>query len=357
MSLRIALIAPPWFAVPPTGYGGVEWVVSNLAEGLVARGHHVTLFASGGSQTGARLISTYARPPSEQIGDWMVEAPAALDAYERWTEFDIIHDHSLLGLLLASIVPAPAVHTVHGAMGAEVRPIYERLAGRLHTIAVSNHQRTTFPKGLEATVIHNTVDANLYPMGEGLGDYLLFVGRMCPEKGVLDAIHIARQTGKRLMILAKLNEAQEKASFEAAVRPALEGLPCDFLEQPSHAVKARAYADAYATLFPIAWPEPFGLVMIESMAAGTPVIAYRCGAAPEVVVDGKNGFLCDNVEEAAAAVERVPLIDRATCRQHVLDHFGVEDSVIAHEALYRKLVTRPDAPVIDGRVARVVHTG
>ncbi len=340
MALRIGLIAPPWFAVPPTGYGGVEWVVSNLAEGLVARGHEVTLFASGGSVTDARLVSTYARPPSAQIGDWMVEAPAILDAYERWSEFDIIHDHSLLGLLMAFGVPVPAVHTVHGAMIPAVRPIYERLGGRVHMVAVSHHQRSTFPAELSATVIHNAVDATRYPMGEGDGGYLLFVGRMCPEKGILDAIEIARRSDMRLMVLAKINEAPEEEYFETVVRPALDGLRWDFLEQPPHEVKARAYAEAYATLFPIAWPEPFGLVMVESMAAGTPVIAYRCGAVPEVVVDGVNGFICENVDEAVEAVTRVPEIARAACRQYVVDHFAVEKSVLAHEALYRQLLTR-----------------
>ncbi len=344
MALRIGLIAPPWFAVPPTGYGGVEWVVSNLAEGLVARGHEVTLFASGGSVTDARLVSTYDTPPSAQIGDWMVEAPAILDAYERWSEFDVIHDHSLLGLLMAAGVPVPAVHTVHGAMIPAVRPIYERVGQRVHMVAVSRHQRTTFPSGLSATVIHNTVDATRYPMGGGDGDYLLFVGRICAEKGILDAIEIARRSEKRLMVLAKINEAPEKAYFESVVRPALDGLHWDFLEQPPHDVKARAYADAYATLFPIAWPEPFGLVMVESMAAGTPVIAYRCGAVPEVVADGVNGFICENVDQAVDAVRRVPEIIRADCRQYVVEHFGVEKSVLAHEALYRQLLTRTSRP-------------
>jgi len=338
MSLRIGLIAPPWFAVPPSGYGGVEWVVSNLAEGLVARGHDVTLFASGGSVTKARLVSTYERPPSEQIGDWVIEAPALMDAYQRASEFDIVHDHSLLGLTMAPLIPGPVVHTVHGPMIAAVRPLYERLCGRVQTVAISNHQRGTFPAGLDATVIHNAVDAASYPLGAGKGDYLLFVGRMCAEKGILPAIEIARRADKRLMVVAKINEAPERAYFDDVVRPALDGVPFEFLEQPPHKVKAQAYAEAYATLFPIDWPEPFGLVMIESMAAGTPVIAFRHGSVPEVIEHGKTGFICDNLDEAVAAVERVPEIDRNACRQHVIANFSVERNVAAHERLYHSIL-------------------
>jgi glycosyltransferase involved in cell wall biosynthesis len=189
--LKIAMIAPPWFAVPPIGYGGIEWVVSHLTEGLVARGHEVTLFASGGSSTSAELMSTHDPAPSEQVGEWVVEAAALMDAYHRADEFDLVHDHSLLGLLMASMNTVPTVHTVHGPMAPEVFPRYDRLAGRVEMIAISHHHQSTFPLGLYSTVIHNAVDAGQYALGSGRGDYLLFVGgiwRICREKGILDAI-------------------------------------------------------------------------------------------------------------------------------------------------------------------------
>ncbi len=342
-SLRIALVAPPWFAVPPTGYGGIEWVVSLLAEGLVERGHDVTLFASGGSKTRAKLVSAYETPPSEELGDALAECVAVTDAYSHWREFDIIHDHTLLGLAAASAVDVarvPVVHTVHGQVDARSARLYRKVASRVEFVAISRSQQATLPSECSSRVIHNGIDTALFPMRAEPGEYLLFVGRMNADKGILQAIEIAKQSGRQLMILAKINEASERAYYETVVRPALAGVRAEFHEQAPHEMKVAAYQHAFATLFPILWPEPFGLVMAESMACGTPVIAFRRGSVPEVVADGKTGFICDSVEEAVEALERVPSLDRRDCRRHVEEHFSARLNVDRHEALYLDLAHR-----------------
>ncbi len=337
-SLRIGLIAPPWFAVPPKGYGGVEWVVSNLAEGLVARGHKVTLFASGGSRTSAELVTTYATPPSAELGNAYTEAPALIDAYAYWRDFDVIHDHTVLGLVAGSSIPGRVVHTVHGEVVPDIFRIYQHVGERVHFVTVSDNQASTMPPACPVTVIHNGLDLAQFPFSSGsAGSYLLFVGRMSPEKGILSAIEIARRSGRHLRILAKVNEAPEKEYFRSVVKPALDGVDHELAFEVSHEEKVAAYQGAWATLFPIAWPEPFGLVMTESMACGTPVIAFRHGSVPEVIVHGETGFICENVDEAVEAVARVGMVARRACRARVEEHFSAERNIERHEALYQRI--------------------
>jgi glycosyltransferase involved in cell wall biosynthesis len=333
--LKIGLIAPPWFAVPPKGYGGIEWIVSSLAEGLVRRGHEVTLFASGGTVTSAELVSTYAEPPSEKLGDWPIEAAAVFDAYQQRGRFDIIHDHTLLGLLQGSMAAQPVVHTVHGTVTPVVRALYERTTPNINYVAISANQQATVPR--PATVIYNGIELSRFPFSAVPGEYLLFVGRISPEKGILDALEIASRAGKHLVILGKVNEPSEHAYFDAHVRPLLQGGAITYLDQPTHEEKVRLYQGALATLFPIRWEEPFGLVMVESMACGTPVIAFRRGSVPEVIRDGITGVICDTVEEAVAAVPTIGRLRRESCREHVADHFSAERMVSNYEALYRGL--------------------
>ncbi len=348
-SLRIGIVAPPWFAVPPVGYGGIEWVVSTLAEGLVERGHHVTLFASGGSQTRGRLVSTYAEPPSAQLGDAFVEAPALLEAYAHWDEFDIIHDHTMLGLIAGANVPVPVAHTVHGQVIPTFYRLYERLAGRVEVVAISRNQASTLPPSCRPTVIYNGTDLERFPFAaDSRGEYLLFVGRMSPEKGILSAIEIARRVAMPLLVLAKVNEQPEREYFEALVKPALRGVEHEVRLQSSHTEKVAAYQNALATLFPIDWPEPFGLVMTESMACGTPVIAFRRGSVPEVIADGRTGFVCDGIEQAAEAAGRTKLLSRADCRAWVEENFSAERNVALHEELFLRMAgaEEPEANVL-----------
>lgn len=336
--MRIAIVAPPWFAVPPTGYGGIELVVSYLADGLVERGHDVTLFAAGGSRTKARLVATYPVPPSELLGDTLIEQHHALKAYEWWNEFDLIHDHTLSGAMIGACVPVPVVHTLHGPITERVARLLPDLARHVHLVAISHHQRSTLPAGVRATVIHNGVDPAAFPFRPEHGEYLLFCGRINPEKGPVEAIEIARRAGLPLLMVVKINEQLEREYWEAAVKPRLRGLDVDVKQQPPTEEKLRAYRDALATLFPIQWPEPFGLVMVESMATGTPVVAFRNGSVPEVIEDGVTGFICNSVDEAAEAVWRVRELDRRKCRQRVERHFSSALNVLRHEQLYRSIL-------------------
>lgn len=335
------MVAPPWFAVPPPGYGGIERVVSYLTEGLVARGHDVTLFASGGSRTAAHLVSPFAEPPSAALGDTMVEAEHLVSAYASWRDFDLIHDHTALGLLAANTLPIPVVHTVHGPVAGPYHELCAKLRPGVHLVAISRSQRASIPR--PATVVHNALDLAATHMGDGGGGYLLFVGRMSPEKGVLDAIEIAHRARMPLLMLAKINEPAERQYFDDVVKPALRGRDVDVLGQPGEDVKLQAFQRATATLFPIHWDEPFGLVMIESMAAGTPVVAYPRGAVPEVIVDGVTGFLCASLEAAVAAVARVHELSRAACREHVARNFSSEGAVERHIQLYRAALAEPGA--------------
>lgn len=337
--LRIGLVAPPWFAVPPRGYGGIEWVVSSLADGLAERGHEVTLFASGGSRTTARLVSTYAEPPSAALGDPFVEAPALFDAYANPGQFDLVHDHTILGLIAAATLSIPAVHTVHGLVTPKLARLYEHVAGRIHIVAISRDQASSLPAACAPTVIHNGVSLDRFPLGTGeRGDWLLFVGRMSPDKGILEAIEIARRADLPLRVIAKVNEPEERAYFRDHVAPALETIRHELHLAATHDEKVAAYQSARATLFPIRWREPFGLVMAESMACGTPVIAFRDGAAPEVIADGITGFVRESVEEAVEALRDVDEIDPNRCRARVAERFSAEANVARHEALYLKLL-------------------
>lgn len=336
--LRIGLLAPPWFAVPPTGYGGIERVVSYLAEGLVAAGHDVTLFASGGSTSAARVVSAFDTPPSSGLGDLALDVIHTTSAYRMVRSFDVMHDHTLAGLAAAVLSPTPVVHTMHGPIGPAFARLYSEISPSVGLVAISDHQRSTLPAGTSATVIHNGIDLGHVPFSDAPGEHLLFVGRMNPEKGILDAIEIARRARQPLVIVAKVNERPERDYFETMVRPALRGIDAELLFQPAEEVKLRAYQEARATLFPVRWPEPFGLVMIESMATGTPVIAFRDGSVPEVIVDGKTGFISDDVEQAVEAVSRLDEIDRGACRAHVAANFGTDVAVRRHEVLFRATV-------------------
>ena len=336
--MRIGLVAPPWFAVPPAGYGGIERVVSYLADGLARRGHFVTLFASGGSRTEARLVSAFDEPPSRQLGDFAVEIVHTASAYGSARDFDVLHDHTLAGLASAILSPVPVVHTIHGPITPSFARLYETVSPPVNLVAISRHQRSTLPPRLQADVIYNGICVREVPFSADHGRYLLFVGRASPEKGILDAIEIARRAEMPLLVVAKVNEVAEQDYFDSHVAPALRLIEADVLLEPPEERKQRAYRDALATLFPIRWPEPFGLVMLESMAAGTPVIAYSDGAVPEVLVDGVTGFICNDANAATEAVHRVNRLDRRALRRYVEGKFGTETAVIRHEGLYRRLI-------------------
>jgi len=339
--VRIAILSPVWFPVPPTGYGGIEWIVSLLADGLADAGHDVTLFASGDSRTRAKLHSVYPVAPSLRIGESLPEFRHALACYERSGEFDIVNDHSgPPAAALGGAVATPVVHTMHGPLDGEAGPVYEqiaRVAPRVKLISLSLNQRRPLPDLPWVANCPNALDLAAYPVQPHRGDYLVFIGRMSPDKGAHRAIQVAKDAGLPLKMAGKMNEPPEKEYFETQVRPAL-GWGIEYLGEVTHAEKVELLQNARATLFPIEWEEPFGLVMIESMACGTPVIATRWGAVPEVIEHGISGIIVEDSSEMAAALEEADRLDPLECRRYVEERFSAARMVADYLAAYERVL-------------------
>jgi glycosyltransferase involved in cell wall biosynthesis len=338
--MKVAILSPPWFPVPPTGYGGIEWIVSLLADGLTDAGHDVTLFASGDSRTRARLAAIYEEAPSELIGRTMPDLRHVLSAYERAEDFDVINDHTgPLGATLGSLVETPVVHTVHGPLNGEPGEVYEsiaRVAPEVGLISLSLNQRRPKPDLNWVANVPNALDLEHYPSHPHKGDYLLFLGRMNREKGAHRAIWLAMELGLPLKLAGKMREQREQEYFAELVEPHL-GHGIEYLGEVNHGTKVELLQNARCTLFPIDWEEPFGLVMIESMACGTPVIATRRGAVPEVIQDERGGIVVDEWREAPAALERADELDPVECRRYAEERFAPErmvgDYVRAYEGI------------------------
>jgi glycosyltransferase involved in cell wall biosynthesis len=337
--LKVAVLSPVWFPVPPSGYGGIEWIVSLLADGLADAGHDVTLFASGDSHTRAKLECAFEEAPSERIGQTFWELQHAVHCFSRHDEFDVVHDHTgLLGLGMGSLLPTPLVHTVHGPLTGQPGELYERtvrMAPRAHLVSLSMNQRRPKPDLPWLANVPNALDLSVYPYRRERGDYLLFLGRMSPDKGAHRAVTIALEAGLPLKIAGKNAEPAEQEYFDSLVRPHL-GPTIEYVGEVSHGEKVELLQHARATLFPIEWEEPFGLVMIESMACGTPVVATRWGAVPEVIDHGRTGIIVDDWQHTAAALDEADALDSATMRREVEERFSpprmVADYVAAYEA-------------------------
>jgi len=336
--LKIGLLAPCWLTVPPEGYGGIEAMVAKLADGLVDRGHDVTLFASGGSDTKAELDSAYEEPPgmAQAVEKPYLEFAHVLHAYDQADRFDVLHDHTFpIGPSIGSRVDQTAVvHTVHGPPAhPSARPIYERLGGRVHLVAISEFQRELTPEVRYAATVHNGIDVEHHPWQSEKEDFLLFVGRMNPEKGVHLAAAAANRLGRRLVIAGKMAEPAEREYFDAEVARHLSG-GVEYIGEVGDDEKLDLYRRATATLMPIQWDEPFGLVMIESMACGTPVVAWRNGSVPEILEDGVTGFIADDFDGFVAAIDQVGAIDPADCRRVVEERFSIDAMVSGYERVY-----------------------
>jgi glycosyltransferase involved in cell wall biosynthesis len=338
--VRIAIISPVWFPVPPSGYGGIEWVVALLADGLAEAGHEVTLFASGDSSTKAELVAAYPEAPSADIGKTTPELRHALACYERAAEFDVVSDHSgPLAAALGGAVETPVVHTVHGPLGGADGELYAslaRVASRVGLISVSLNQRKPQPDLPWVANCHNALDLDAYPVHTERGEYLLFLGRMSADKGCHRAVEVAMEAGLPLRIAGKMREPAEREYFETYVAPHL-GDGIEYLGETSHGKKVALLQNARATLFPIEWDEPFGLVMIESMACGTPVIATRWGAVSEVIEHGRSGIVVDDYRDMVGALADANRLEPLECRRWVEEHFSatrmIEDYVAAYEAV------------------------
>ena len=340
--MRIAQVAPLWERVPPPAYGGTELVVGLLTDELVRRGHEVTLFASGDSISLAKLESVH--PQALRLDKTVKEYPIyemlqLSRVYERASEFDIIHSHvGCSALPYVNLVKTPTVHTLHGVFTPDNEKLFVH-ARQQPYVSISDAQREPRLKLNCVATVYNGIDLDTYEFNPHPSDppYLAFLGRLSPEKGPHLAIEIAKRSGWRLKMAGKV-DVVDRDYFEREIKPQIDGKQIEYLGEANHAQKCELMANAVATLFPITWREPFGLVMIESMATGTPVIAMELGSTPEVIDHGKTGFLCHSVEECIAAIGKAAQLNRYACREHVCNHFSVERMTDGYEAVYQQIL-------------------
>jgi glycosyltransferase involved in cell wall biosynthesis len=350
--MRIGLIAPPWVQVPPPRYGGTEQVVDDLAREFVGLGHEVLLFTVAGS-TCPVPQAWYFDGVAEPLGAGMAETAHVLAGYRALAEVDVIHDHTLLGPLIGGRLAGapPVVTTVHGPFTPDARTLYLETARTASLVSISHAQRATAPEIPVTAVIHHGIDLTRYTFGAGKGDFLLFVGRMSPDKGLDRAIRVARRAGRRLVVVGKMHQDEEKAYFESVVRPLL-GDDIEVMGELTAPERIELMRSAVALVNPICWPEPFGLVMAEALACGTPVIAYPNGAAPEIVDTGVTGWLCSDEDDMVRAVSEVAAIDRRACRAAAEQHFDRARMARDHVRLYERVVQTPQAGGATGRRER-----
>lgn len=352
--LRIAQVAPPFERVPPRAYGGTERIVHGLVTELDRRGHEVTTFASGDSVVPGRHIETVpeALRPSGYTGDSLPYMQSTVhEVLARASEFDLIHSHlEWISLLLARATSVPVVTTFHGRLDLPWAEALFRDPPR-GLVAISQNQADTHADDVPwEAVVHNGLRLDGAPFGKRRGEHLCFVGRVAQEKGIVEAIEIAQLAGRPLKIAAKVAPGgTERAYYDAVFEPALRqaGSSVEFLGELEQADRDQLFAESYASLMPGAWPEPFGLVAIEAMACGTPIIARRIGALPEIIRDGIDGFFGDDVTAMAFKVDRVADLDRAAIRESVLERFSVERMTDRYEAVYARLLRDSGASEAD----------
>ena len=341
-ALRIGVVSPPMLPIPPARYAGTERIVTALVDGLHRRGHHVTLFAPGDSHVECELIPTiphslWSRGYRGDLGAYVNITLAKV--WSMAGGFDLIHSHvDTMGLAFARWCPTPVVSTMHGRLDAKGHADLLDEFYDVPLVAISDSQRRWFPHANWVATIPHGLDLTRAPFGSAVGDYLAFVGRIAPEKGVADAVALARATGLPLRMAAKVYDPPERELFAEVVAPAIDEGVVEFLGEVGTAQRDELFAGALATLMLGAWPEPFGLVALESMATGTPVIARRAGALPEIIDHGRSGFLIDDLQEAVLAVERASAIDRRQVRQRALGRFSVEKMVDEYERVYATLL-------------------
>ncbi len=345
--MKIAQVSPLYESVPPFGYGGTERVVSYLTEELVSLGHQVTLFASGDSSTKSRLVPIcpeslrLAKNCMDPISYHILMIELVTKSAE---DFDIIHFHTdYLHFPVSRRIVKPSLTTLHGRLDLpELAPLYREFRD-VPLVSISNAQREPLPwANWQATVYHG-LPHNMYHLSESPGDYLVFIGRVSPEKRVIDAIEIAKQSGIPLKIAAKVDKTEE-AYFTEVIRPLLKHPLIEFIGEVGGEEKYKLLCGAYAFIFPIDWPEPFGLAMIEAMACGTPVIARRRGSVPEVVTDGMTGFIFEDLPQAVKAVEATRTLSRLKIRNEFKKRFSARNMALNYLSVYEGLLKKTQFP-------------
>jgi glycosyltransferase involved in cell wall biosynthesis len=337
--LRIAIVAPPFYELPPATYGGTELICHVLAEALIDRGHHVMLVGAGRARTRARFVATFADPQPEGTAEAtrveLLHAARAASTIAE-AELDLVHDHTRLGPLTAGGRAAPTVLTVHAALSGPDAALAEVEAVQrwVYPVAISATQRGAAPQVRWVATVHNGIDLERYPPSAAKDDFVLFLGRISRHKGVGVAIDAACETGRRLVIAGGPTVPEEHDHLEADIRPRLDHR-ITWVGEVNFAQKVYLLGRASCLLFPAMWDEPFGLTIIEAMACGTPVVALRRGSAPELIADGQTGVVCDRVEQIPEAVAHAADLDPRACRAHVEAYFSASRMAGEYEAVYR----------------------
>ncbi len=356
--MKIAQVAPLWFSLPPKKFGGTELVAYNLSEGLVKRGHQVTVFASGDSNVSGKLISVWPKYLIKEkinckVIPWNNAHFPLLNIYEAFSradEFDIIHIHensSILSGFFINFVKTPVITTLHdpfpNSKSKDKWAVYNKFK-KHNYISISNtHKKSTELKLNFVGTVYNGIDLKKYKFQKKIKkDYLVWLGRIYPKKGVAEAIKIAKKANKKLILAGNIakNSPASHNYFEQKIKPQFRKGKVEYIGEVNLSQKNKLLKNAFAFLNPIQWEEPFGLVMIEAMACGTPVIAFNRGAVPEVVKDGKTGFIVRNEKEMISAVKKIKQINRKDCRKHVEEKFSTEKMAIEYEKIYKKLIKR-----------------
>jgi glycosyltransferase involved in cell wall biosynthesis len=345
-ALRVAMIAPPWISVPPAGYGGIEAVVSLLCDELVARGHDVVLLAAPGSRSAASVRSPLESEHPDRIGWALYEANHVGVAYDAIEEaarngrsFDVVHDHSgFTAVAMAPRSPAPVVHTLHSPFNEDTTPFYVRHGHKVTLVAISRYQQEHAPPGVRITeMVPNPIRVEDWPFCEQKEPYLLWVGRFDPVKGADRAITVARRAGLRLVLAGPVQPGQEPY-FHREIEPHIDGEMVRYVGEIGGAARKQLFAHAKAFLMPIRWAEPFGLVMIEALVCGTPVLAFPEGAVGEIVIDGENGFQVSDEQRMVDAISRLDQIDPLRCRESVASRYDAPIIAERYEAVYHRAI-------------------
>jgi glycosyltransferase involved in cell wall biosynthesis len=335
--VRVGLIAPPWLPVPPPKYGGTESVIDALARGLIEAGHEVLLVTIGDSTCPVPRSSVIRHAEQGEFGLIEPALRHACHAYQAVRGCDVVHDHTFLGPLLARSSPAPVLTTNHGPFTSDVAQMLRTVVDHVGVIAISHHQASTAVGIPIAEVIHHGLALDTFPFGAGDGGYFAFLGRMTPEKGARRAVMAARACGARLLIAAKMREQSERVYFREQVEPLLDNR-IRYIGEIDGRSKRDFLGRATALLNPIRWPEPFGLVMIESLACGTPVLTFGEGAAPEIVEDAVTGYVCTDDDDMVDTMRTVGKLSRRRCRKAAEDRFSMDRVVTEHLDTYRRFL-------------------
>ncbi|TET53622.1 MAG: glycosyltransferase family 4 protein [Actinobacteria bacterium] len=339
--MKIAQIAPVWERVPPRRYGGIEAVVHLLTEGLVQRGHDVTLFATGDSKTKAKLVSYYHTPPPRTLyGKPLPDLLHTGQAFKEAANFEIIHSHTgYTGVAFGSFIKTPVLNTLHGIFTDVNYSFYETYAKDIFYSSISLVQRKLGPKDLNYVGnVYNAIDINSYPFSKEKEDYFVYLSRISSNKGSDIAVDVALKAGVKLIIAGKIDPGSDSIYFETKLAPKIDNKQIIFKGEVSESEKRQLFKKAKGFIFSLQWPEPFGLVMIESMATGTPVIAFPFGSVPEIIEDSKTGYIVEDIEQMVEAVKKIDRINPEDCREHVAKEFGVKKMVSEYENIYDKII-------------------